>query len=81
MVDDELVNTEEAAEILGVRPAFLQRDRVTSTNVPFIQVGNRAVRYSRNDLQKYISGRRQGPDLEPEGAEFDDGDSEYEELD
>ena len=80
-MDDELVTTDEAAEILGVSAAFLQRDRVADTQqVPFVQVGNRAVRYSRKDLQSFINGRRQGPNSVVESEDYDD-DSEYEEWD
>lgn len=75
-MDDELVDTEEAADILGMGTAFLQRDRVTDTKVPFIQVGSRSVRYSRKDLQEYISKQRHRPE-----PDFEDAESEYEEWD
>lgn len=79
-MDDELVTTDEAAEILGVSAAFLQRDRVAETQVPFVQVGDRAIRYSRKDLQDYINGRRHGPTSVHEDGEYGD-DIEYEEWD
>lgn len=40
-----LLNTQQAAEILGVNKAFLERDRWAGARVPFIKVGLRAVRY------------------------------------
>ena len=76
-MDDELLTAEEAADILGVSSAFLQRDRVEGNQVPFVQVGNRAVRYSRNDLQNYIDGRRHGPSSGVADGEYED-ESEYE---
>jgi len=48
----QLLNTKQAAEILGVSVAFLERDRWAGARVPFIKIGSRAVRYS--DLLAYI---------------------------
>lgn len=49
-----LLNTQQAAEILGVSKAFLERDRWAGARVPFIKVGSRAVRYRLADLESYI---------------------------
>lgn len=49
-----LLNTQQAAEILGVNKAFLERDRWAGARVPFIKVGSRAVRYRLADLESYI---------------------------
>lgn len=52
----KLLSTKEAAEILGVSIAFLERDRWAGAKVPFIKVGSRAVRYRLSDLTSYIDG-------------------------
>ncbi len=52
---DRLLSTKEAARVLGVSKAFLERDRWAGARIPFIQVGRRAVRYRREDLEAYIA--------------------------
>lgn len=51
---DLLLTTKQAAQILGVSTAFLERDRWAGARVPFIKVGSRAVRYRHSDLLSYI---------------------------
>lgn len=50
----QLLNTQQAADYLGVSVAFLERDRWAGARVPFIKVGSRAVRYKQSDLEQYI---------------------------
>lgn len=52
-----LLNTREAAQLLGVSMAFLERDRWAGARIPFVKVGSRAVRYRLDDLESYIQGR------------------------
>lgn len=52
-----LLSTKEAARLLGVSKAFLDRDRWAGARIPFIRVGARAVRYRREDLDAYIAGQ------------------------
>lgn len=58
---DKLLTTKQAAPILGVSEAFLERDRWAGAKVPFIRVGSRAVRYRLSDLQHYIESRLHSP--------------------
>ena len=58
---DRLLTTEQAAEILGVSLAFLERDRWQGARVPYVKVGRRAVRYRRSDLVHYIQRNVCGP--------------------
>ncbi len=51
-----LLNTKEAARLLGVSAAFLERDRWAGARIPFIRIGSRAVRYRIEDLHAYIAG-------------------------
>lgn len=60
-MQDKLLTTKEAAPILGVSEAFLERDRWAGAQVPFIRIGSRAVRYRICDLNAYIDSRRQTP--------------------
>lgn len=54
-MENVLLNTREAAAFLGVSAAFLERDRCYTARIPFVKVGNRAVRYRRADLDAYIA--------------------------
>ena len=49
-----LLNTKQAAEYLGVSPAFLERDRWAGARIPFVKLGTRSVRYRQDDLEQYI---------------------------
>jgi len=53
----KILNTKEAAKVLGVSMAFLERDRWAGARVPYIKVGSRAVRYRMSDLQQYLDSR------------------------
>jgi excisionase family DNA binding protein len=57
-MQDKLLTTKEAAPILGVSIAFLERDRWAGAQIPFIRIGSRAVRYRLSDLNAYIESRR-----------------------
>ena len=52
-----LLTTTQAANFLGVSKAFLERDRWAGARIPFVKVGNRAVRYRQEDLDQYIRAR------------------------
>lgn len=58
-----LLTTKEAARLLGVSPAYLERDRWAGArngqgaSIPYVQVGSRAVRYRLSDLHEYVEGR------------------------
>lgn len=54
---NELLNTAEAARMLGMSKAFLERDRWAGARIPYIKIGSRAVRYRRKDLENYIEGK------------------------
>ena len=53
----QILTTRKAAEYLGVSMAFLERDRWAGARIPFIRVGNRAVRYRLRDLEAYLESR------------------------
>jgi len=57
-VSISLLNTTQAAELLGVSKAFLERDRWAGARIPFIKIGSRAVRYSLDDLNAYLDRQR-----------------------
>lgn len=54
IMQDKLLTSKEAAPLLGVSVAFLERDRWAGARVPFIKIGSRAVRYRLSDLNAYI---------------------------
>jgi excisionase family DNA binding protein len=56
-MNNKLLNTQEAASLLGVSKAFLERDRWAGARIPFIKVGSRAVRYQQATLESYIQAQ------------------------
>ncbi len=56
-MENRLLNTTEAARLLGVSKAFLERDRWAGARIPFIRVGTRAVRYRESDLTAFVEAR------------------------
>ena len=52
-----MLNTEQAAAMLGLSPATLEKDRSTRTlGVPFVKIG-RSVSYRLADLEAFIAKR------------------------
>jgi excisionase family DNA binding protein len=51
---EKLITTKEAAGMLGVSMAFLERDRWAGARIPFVRIGSRSVRYRRDDIEAYI---------------------------
>ena len=58
---DKLLTTKEAARILGVSEAFLERDRWAGAKIPYVRVGKRAVRYQPSALEAYINSQVRKP--------------------
>ncbi|MCB1938897.1 MAG: helix-turn-helix domain-containing protein [Rhodocyclaceae bacterium] len=56
-MQSNLVTTKEAARVLGVSKAFLDRDRWAGARIPFVRIGSRAVRYRLEDLETYIASQ------------------------
>ena len=54
---DHLLTTKQAAELLSVSVAFLERDRWAGATVPFVRVGTRSIRYRKGDLDNFIESR------------------------
>ncbi len=55
---NRLLTSKEAAALLAVSEAFLERDRWRGERIPYIRVGARAVRYRLDDLDAFIESRR-----------------------
>lgn len=56
-MNQQLMNTQQAAKYLGVSKAFLERDRWAGARIPFVKVGSRAVRYRVQDLDAHIESQ------------------------
>jgi len=59
----ERMNTDEAAEYMGVPKSFLERDRWLSgkgekPKVPFIKLGYRTIIYEKSALDKALANHR-----------------------
>jgi len=56
-ISDTLLNEEETARYLGLRPQTLATWRSSRRYaLPYIRVG-RAIRYRREDVEKFLAGR------------------------
>ncbi len=63
-MNDKLLNTREAAELLGMRPQTLQVWRLRgNVALPVVRIGG-AVRYRRTDLAKYVEEHTSIPGAE-----------------
>lgn len=56
-MSEKLLTTKEAARFLAVSQAFLERDRWAGAKIPFIKIGDRAVRYRQADLSAFLDSR------------------------
>lgn len=56
-MQQELLTTTDAAHYICMSKAFLERDRWAGARIPFVRVGSRAVRYRREDLDRFIAGQ------------------------
>jgi hypothetical protein len=54
-----LLNTREAAEAIGLSPAFLEKDRLTDRVIPFVRVGDRIL-YHLESVQAALLARQVG---------------------
>lgn len=54
----QLLDTKQAAALIGMSVAFLERDRWAGARIPYIKVGVRAVRYRLSDLMSYIESNK-----------------------
>ncbi len=54
---EELLRTPDAARILGLKPSALENLRWKGGGPPFVRLTARAIRYRREDLEKFIEDR------------------------
>lgn len=58
VVPEKLINTKQAAELIGQSTSFLEQDRVTKRHgVPYIKIGS-SVRYRPSDIEAWLLARR-----------------------
>jgi len=50
----KLIKRKEAAALLGLSPQTLAKWAMTGRNLSVIRIGNRAVRYSHNEIEEFI---------------------------
>ena len=53
MSNQTLLTTAQAAKLLGISKAYLERDRWKGASIPYLKVG-RAVRYRQSDLETFL---------------------------
>ena len=61
-VKREMLTTQEAAAVLGIRPQTLHlwRSAGREPQPPYIKIGGRLVRYRRRDLEAYLDHQTVG---------------------
>lgn len=52
-----LLDTKQAAEVLGMKPSALENWRWTGKGPRFVKLSARAIRYRREDLEEFIADR------------------------
>lgn len=57
MHDDEALRTNEAAKFLGVKERWLAERRADGLGPVFCRLTARAIRYRRQDLEKFMNER------------------------
>ena len=70
---DALLNTAEAAFLMGLSPRTCEALRLRGGGPPYIQVTPKAVRYRRRDLEAWLDGRRRKSTSDPWPAEGEAG--------
>ena len=58
VANDRLLSTDEAAELLGMTPRFLEVRRHRGGGPPYIRISGTRVKYSLADLHAWIAERR-----------------------
>ena len=54
---NQLVNTKQAANYLGVSASFLEKDRWRGARIPFVRISARSIKYRIEDLNNYIESQ------------------------
>jgi predicted DNA-binding transcriptional regulator AlpA len=59
----KLLTTQQAADMLGVKPGTLRDWRCAKTGPPFTRLTARSVKYAQEDLERYIAERTVTPSV------------------
>ena len=59
----KLISTEQAAEMLGVKPSTLRAWRCSKIGPPFTRLTKQSVKYVQEDIEKYVAERRFTPSV------------------
>lgn len=57
-MESDLLNEREAAQLLSISPATMNRWRCERVGPDFLRVSRRAIRYRRCDLERWLESRR-----------------------
>lgn len=60
MNSKKLLTTKEAAAMLGVSRAFLERDRWKGASIPYVRIGRRTIRYNPDLIQSLMQNQTLG---------------------
>lgn len=55
---DALLTAKELAQVLGLAVRTLKKQRAQGRGVPFVRVGERAIRYRVGDVRRFLRERR-----------------------
>ena len=64
-----LLTTKDVSEMLSVHPITLRVWRCRKVGPPWIVIGTRNIRYSPEDLDDWLAGRRVVPESTPSALE------------
>lgn len=59
-MSDNLINSKDAARMLGISVSMLAKDRMNKGKIPYIRIGKRAIRYSRKAIEEYKKRNTRG---------------------
>ena len=65
VIDDPVLNTEDAATILGLRPARLEKWRQRGMGPEYLQYDQDGIRYELSSLVAFKASRRARPSRQP----------------
>lgn len=60
IMNDDLINSREAAKMLGISVSMLAKNRMNKGKIPYIRIEKRTIRYSRKAIEEYKKRNTRG---------------------
>lgn len=65
---EPLINTKQAAELIGVSVASMKLYRAKGTGPVFVRIGHKTVRYTAESLRAWVASRESASVRDQDGA-------------